>query len=121
MTVASGANFSPGRSSTPAVTFAVSGTQTVPALGASTIVNNDGVDTVLGVFAQGLVIMANSQLFAIDYAGGIGNDIVLTVVPEPSTTAMISVAATLLLALQCWRRRPFGQDLLARLVIIARK
>src|SRR2546423_14870617 len=37
MTVASGANFSPGTNSTPAVVFAVSGTQTVPALGSSTV------------------------------------------------------------------------------------
>jgi hypothetical protein len=86
-----------------------------------TIVNNDGVDPVLGIFAQGVTIMAGSQLFAIDYVGGTGNDIVLTAidVPEPSTTAMISAAAALLLALQCWRRRRLAR-IFSRLVIIAR-
>ena len=54
-----------------------------------TIINNDGVDPVSGTFAQGAVVMAsnNGDVFGINYLGGDGNDVVLTLtaIPEPST------------------------------------
>jgi hypothetical protein len=54
-----------------------------------TIVQNDSTDLVTGTFAQGVVVTAsnNGDIFAINYAGGDGNDIVitLTAIPEPST------------------------------------
>ena len=47
-----------------------------------TIINNDGIDPVIGTFAS-----INNSGFSVNYAGGDGNDVVLTVeaVPEPST------------------------------------
>ena len=53
------------------------------------IISNDGVDAILGQFAHGNTVSAifdnTEYFFRIDYTGGTGNDIVLTVVPEPST------------------------------------
>jgi autotransporter-associated beta strand protein len=53
------------------------------------IVLNDGMtDLVSGAFAQGLIVTAsNGDIFAINYVGGDGNDIELTLsaIPEPST------------------------------------
>jgi fibronectin-binding autotransporter adhesin len=53
-----------------------------------TIINNDGTDAVIGMFAQGSTVTgSNGDKFTINYRGGDGNDVVLTVaaVPEPST------------------------------------
>ena len=59
-----------------------------PAVGAAfTIVDNDGVDAVSGTFAglpEGAIIRANRVRFHISYAGGTGNDIVLTALPGSS-------------------------------------
>jgi hypothetical protein len=50
-------------------------------------VNKVSAGAVSGEFAQGSTVTSGPFSFAIDYAGGDGNDIVLTVtaVPEPST------------------------------------
>lgn len=72
-----------------------------------TILNNDAADAVLGTFAQGAVASASGMQFTINYAGGDGNDIVLTLaaVPEPSTYAMFAVGFAMLLGVQRWRKR----------------
>lgn len=60
----------------------------VPTVGNSyTIINNDGSDAVTGHFsglAEGTTFKVNGYLFKITYAGGTGNDVVLTVQPIPS-------------------------------------
>jgi len=46
-----------------------------------TIINNDGADAVVGTFsglAEGATFTINGMLFQITYAGGTGNDVVLT-------------------------------------------
>ena len=56
-----------------------------------TIINNDGSDAVVGMFAglpEGATVTSGGDTFSITYVGGTGNDVVLTplvVVPEPST------------------------------------
>lgn len=62
----------------------------------------DGVTAVNGQFAQAtsisVVFASNTCNFSINYAGGDGNDIVLTtVVPEPSVFALIGLGAFALL------------------------
>jgi autotransporter-associated beta strand protein len=47
------------------------------------IIDNDGVDAVVGQFAQGTQLTVNGRTFAIDYAGGNGNDVVLTALAAP--------------------------------------
>jgi fibronectin-binding autotransporter adhesin len=53
------------------------------------IINNDLSDAVVGMFAQGGSVSSGGDTFSIDYAGGSGNDVVLTAtavaVPEPTT------------------------------------
>ncbi len=61
-----------------------------------TIVDNDLSDAVIGAFAglpQGIEFLSGGQEFKINYLGGTGNDIVLTVVPEPSALALFSLSA----------------------------
>jgi hypothetical protein len=74
-----------------------------------TIINNDLSDFVAGIFAQGSSISSGGHTFSIDYAGGDGNDVVLTataVVPEPSTW----VAGALAVAFVAYtQRRRFTQ------------
>jgi hypothetical protein len=60
-----------------------------------TIINNQGANAVSGMFSQGSSISAGGFLFGINYGGGDGNDVVLTVVPEPTGLALIAVAAAL--------------------------
>ncbi|MBK6929495.1 MAG: T9SS type A sorting domain-containing protein [Saprospirales bacterium] len=51
----------------------------VPSPGDSyTLIANDGADPVSGQFAQGATISSGGYVFSINYAGGDGNDIVLT-------------------------------------------
>lgn len=68
------------------------------------IIVNDGVDAVQGVFAQGSTVTIGAQLFAISYTGNFtgnaatnsfsgGNDVVLRVVPEPATSALLLLGA----------------------------
>jgi hypothetical protein len=60
-----------------------------------TIIDNQGTNPVSGMFSQGSSISAGGFLFGINYGGGDGNDVVLTVVPEPTGLALIAVAAAL--------------------------
>jgi hypothetical protein len=51
----------------------------VPTTGtAFTIIDNDGSDGVFGQFAQGTQFTTNGHSYAVNYAGGDGNDVVLT-------------------------------------------
>ena len=74
-----------------------------PAAGQSfQILANDGGDLVTGLFAQGTLVGASfggaNYSFLIDYAGGTGNDVVLTyAVPEPTTLGLLGVAGLALL------------------------
>ena len=66
-----------------------------------TIINNDGTaDAVTGTFANGPTITVGSTQFSINYAGGDGNDVVLTAspVPEPAAAGILGLAAAGLLA-----------------------
>jgi len=63
-----------------------------------TIINNDLADalTLTGKFASGIIPLnegdlfsADGQNFTISYAGGDGNDVVLTAVPEPASTILM--------------------------------
>ncbi len=62
------------------------------------IIANDGTDAVSGTFAglaEGATFATASQYFAISYAGGTGNDVVLTRVNmAPTITAPLTIAAT---------------------------
>ncbi|MBL7795651.1 MAG: right-handed parallel beta-helix repeat-containing protein, partial [Saprospiraceae bacterium] len=42
------------------------------------LINNDGVDAVVGTFAQGSMITVSGTNYIINYTGGSGNDVVLT-------------------------------------------
>ncbi|MBK8924285.1 MAG: hypothetical protein IPM81_22800 [Saprospirales bacterium] len=42
------------------------------------MIANDGADPVSGQFAQGATISSGGYVFSINYAGGDGNDVVLT-------------------------------------------
>jgi fibronectin-binding autotransporter adhesin len=60
------------------------------------IINNDGTDPASGTFnnlGEGSTINAGGQTFVISYAGGDGNDVVLTAVPEPATWALLLSAS----------------------------
>lgn len=70
------------------------------------IVNNDGVDAITGTFAQGTSVTLGGYgryytgTAQISYAGGTGNDIVLSnlhMVPEPASLALLSLVAAALL------------------------
>jgi hypothetical protein len=56
------------------------------------------------MFTAGSSIDAGGFLFGINYAGGDGNDVVLTVVPEPST-ALLSFVMTGLITIAVQRRQ----------------
>ena len=61
-----------------------------------TIIENGGIDPVLGTFAalpEGAHFAAGGTSFAISYQGGTGNDVVLTaVVPEPAPWGLLGAA-----------------------------
>ena len=59
------------------------------------IIDNQGPNAVSGMFTQGMSISAGGYLFGINYGGGDGNDVVLTVIPEPTGLALIAFAAAL--------------------------
>jgi autotransporter-associated beta strand protein len=74
-----------------------------PNLGdAFTIIANDGTDSVSGTFdglSEGEQFTADGGTFAISYRGGDGNDVALTsVVPEPSTWALLLLVGFVLAA-----------------------
>ena len=61
-----------------------------------TILNNDLADAVMGTFSglpEGSTFSANGYKFTISYAGGTGNDVVLTVADVPGAQAGSSVTA----------------------------
>jgi hypothetical protein len=61
------------------------------------IINNDGTDAIVGRFAglaQGARFDAARFEFAINYAGGTGNDVVLTVIGAVKTSAAEAVAVS---------------------------
>jgi fibronectin-binding autotransporter adhesin len=68
-----------------------------------TIINNDGVDPVVGTFAglpEGATVFAGTQAFRVTYTGGDGNDVVLTAivstnVPTLSPSMLLMLAALL--------------------------
>lgn len=58
-----------------------------------TIINNDGVDAVVGTFsglAEGALVTANNFSYRISYVGGDGNDVTLTAVGVVTTTSISS-------------------------------
>lgn len=66
---------------------------------AFTIILNDGAADPTGAFAQGATVAGpNGSLFAINYFGGDGNDVVLTTqaVPEPTAAAGVLLGAGML-------------------------
>ena len=74
-----------------------------------TIILNDGAgDPVSGTFAglaESASVFNGGQEFTISYAGGDGNDVVLTAVPEPGSAVMLLGGVGMLLGLQRRRRR----------------
>ena len=68
----------------------LNGTLTINAIGAPfpvgrtyILIENDGVEAIIGTFVglpEGMIFEAGGQLFRISYAGGTGNDVVLTAV-----------------------------------------
>ena len=66
-----------------------------------TIIDNQGGNAVSGTFTQGGSISAGGYVFSIDYMGGDGNDVVLTVVPEPAAMWMLLAG----LFATCWMGR----------------
>ncbi|MFN3409172.1 MAG: beta strand repeat-containing protein [Limisphaerales bacterium] len=75
-------------------TLNLEGGPVVPVLGSQfVIITNDSADAVIGTFAglpQGAVAQAGSMFVQIDYAGGDGNDVVLTRVNPPLQISGIS-------------------------------
>lgn len=78
-----------------------------------TIIDNDGTDAVSFVSGgrftyagttlnEGTHFQAGGQELIISYAGGTGNDVVLSAVPEPASAAFLLLGG---LALATWRRR----------------
>jgi autotransporter-associated beta strand protein len=73
-----------------------------------TIMLNDGGGAVNGTFDIGSTLSMNNGavVFNVNYAGGDGNDVTLTVaVPEPGTAALLAACAAPLLGLRRLRRR----------------
>jgi hypothetical protein len=63
------------------------------------ILDNRGSASYPGLFAglvEGSVIASNGVPLAISYSGGDGNDVVLTVVPEPTVLFPAAIAALLM-------------------------
>jgi autotransporter-associated beta strand protein len=71
------------------------------------LINNNGTsDPIIGTFASGNTYAVGNYVFDVNYAGGDGNDLVLTVaVPEPGSAALLLGAAAPLLGLRRFRRR----------------
>ncbi|CAN5464238.1 hypothetical protein BH09VER1_BH09VER1_25750 [soil metagenome] len=68
-----------------------------------TIIANDSGDLITGTFgnlAQGGTVTVGSNTFQANYLGGTGNDLTLTVVPEPATCALIGLGGMSLLLLR---------------------
>jgi len=71
-----------------------------------TLIANDASDAIIGTFANAPVsgngYFIDGYGFVVNYAGGTGNDLVLTAIPEPSTWV---AAALTLLAIGYTQRR----------------
>ena len=64
-----------------------------------TVVNNDASDAVNGTFSgtpNGATIFVASSAFSVNYAGGDGNDVVLTTIPEPASAGLLLTGTALL-------------------------
>jgi autotransporter-associated beta strand protein len=87
-----------GGSVTLGGTLQVSLVSYTPAPGdAFTLINNTGADAVTGTFdglAEGATFTASGFTFRISYAGGDGNDVVLTAVQVPTVTPMSTGASS---------------------------
>ena len=57
-----------------------------------TLINNQSGSSVIGTFSQGSTLTLNGYLFAINYTGGTGHDVVLSVLAQ--TTTMLSAVTT---------------------------
>lgn len=75
-----------------------------------TVLLNDGTDPISGFFAFGAESLSEGESFVsggatwtISYEGGTGNDVTLTVVPEPSAPIAMLSGLGLLLRLRCRR------------------
>jgi|SRR5882724_5838213 len=118
LTLSSSSVFSVDMTSTTADQLAVTGavnitaaslqlnipTNTVFAAGQSfTLINNDLADAISGTFSNAPTgtDLINGYLWTVTYAGGSGNDFVITAVPEPSTW----LAAALALGAIVWTQR----------------
>jgi hypothetical protein len=55
-----------------------------------TIINNQSGNSVIGTFSQGSTYILNGYIFGINYAGGAGHDVVLTVLGQTTTTLSAS-------------------------------
>ena len=129
LTLSSGSNFNVDVNNTTAGSFdQVSVTGTVIVTGSNIVVTpgvgltvgdkvfvvlNDGVEAVVGQFAQGMTVTSGLDVFAINYmdngdSGAAANDISLTVIaiPEPSTWLAATLALGALASTQ--RRRLRG-------------
>ena len=76
-----------------------------------TLIANDGTDAISGSFANaanGSTISAGGYSFMVNYAGGTGNDLVLTQVPEPATWIGGALALAAIVWTQRGRIRPPG-------------
>jgi autotransporter-associated beta strand protein len=87
-----------------------------PALGDSfTIINNDGDDAVKGTFnglPEGATFAVGTDLFQISYAGGDGNDVVLTRLAAPGAGPRLAIQLLSLSAVRLlWPTNPPGFDL----------
>ena len=51
-----------------------------------TVINNQSGSSVVGTFSQGSTLTLNGYIFAINYAGGAGHDVVLTALAQTSTS-----------------------------------
>ncbi len=68
------------------------------------IIANDSTDAISGAFAnlgQGATFTSGANTYQASYLGGTGNDLTLTVVPEPGTCALLGLGGMALL----WRAR----------------
>lgn len=66
---------------------------------AFTIIQNDGGDAISGIFAglnEGAIFTQAGQQFQISYLGGTGNDVLLTVVPEPHGAVLLGFGLSIL-------------------------
>jgi len=59
-----------------------------------TLINNQSGSSVVGTFNQGSTFTFNGYVFGINYAGGAGDDVVLTELAQPKTTTTLSALTT---------------------------